>query len=94
MNEVVPFVDKDGNQRFATADRNGYFYVLNRQDGAYVNAWPFVQNISWASGIDDTGRPIYNEDNRPGAAAKAQKPCEMSRSRRKLAQPGAVVKDR
>lgn len=71
VNEVVPFVDKDGNQRFATADRNGYFYVLNRQDGAYVNAWPFVQNISWASGIDDTGRPIYNEDNRPGAANEA-----------------------
>lgn len=71
VNEVVPFVDKDGNQRFATADRNGYFYVLNRQDGAYVNAWPFVQNISWASGIDDTGRPIYNEDSRPGAANEA-----------------------
>ena len=71
VNEVVPFVDKDGNQRFATADRNGYFYVLNRQDGAYVNAWPFVQNISWASGIDDTGRPIYDEDNRPGAANEA-----------------------
>ena len=71
VNEVVPFVDKDGNQRFATADRNGYFYVLNRQDGAYVNAWPFVQNVSWASGIDDTGRPIYNEDNRPGAANEA-----------------------
>ena len=68
VNEVVPFVDKDGNQRFATADRNGFFYVLNRQDGAYVNAWPFVANISWASGIDETGRPIYNEDNRPGAA--------------------------
>ena len=71
VNEVVPFVDKDGNQRFATADRNGYFYVLNRQDGAYVNAWPFVQNVSWASGIDDTGRPIYNEDSRPGAANEA-----------------------
>jgi alcohol dehydrogenase (cytochrome c) len=66
VNEVVPFVDKDGNKRFATADRNGFFYILNREDGKFVNAWPFVKNISWAKGIDETGRPIYNEENRPG----------------------------
>ena len=71
VNEVVPFVDKDGNKRFATADRNGFFYVLNREDGKFVSAHPFVKNISWAKGIDETGRPIYNEDNRPGVAAAA-----------------------
>ncbi len=66
VNEVVPFVDKDGHKRFATADRNGFFYILNREDGKFVAAYPFVKNINWASGIDDTGRPIYNEQNRPG----------------------------
>lgn len=66
VNEVVPFVDAQGNKRFATADRNGFFYVLNREDGKFVAAWPFVKNINWASGIDETGRPIYNEENRPG----------------------------
>ncbi|WP_424931224.1 PQQ-dependent methanol/ethanol family dehydrogenase [Amaricoccus macauensis] len=66
VNEVVPYVDAEGNKRFATADRNGFFYVLNREDGAFVNAYPFVSDISWASGIDETGRPIYNEENRPG----------------------------
>ncbi len=71
VNEVVPFVDKDGNKRFATADRNGFFYVLNREDGKFVSAHPFVKNITWAKGIDETGRPIYNEDNRPGDAAAA-----------------------
>lgn len=71
VNEVVPFVDKDGNKRFATADRNGFFYVLNREDGKFISAHPFVKNISWAKGIDETGRPIYNEDNRPGDAAAA-----------------------
>ncbi|WP_439617930.1 PQQ-dependent methanol/ethanol family dehydrogenase [Shinella sp.] len=71
VNEVVPFVDKDGNKRFATADRNGFFYVLNREDGKFVSAHPFVKNISWAKGIDESGRPIYNEDNRPGDAAAA-----------------------
>ena len=76
VNEVVPFVDRAGNKRFATADRNGFFYVLNRDDGKFVSAHPFVSKISWAKGIDETGRPIYNEDNRPGdptAAANGDK---------------------
>ncbi|PRD40184.1 PQQ-dependent dehydrogenase, methanol/ethanol family [Gemmobacter lutimaris] len=71
VNEVVAFADKDGNKKFATADRNGFFYVLNREDGKFLNAWPFVKDISWASGIDETGRPIYNEANRPGDPSKA-----------------------
>lgn len=71
VNEVVAFVGKDGNKKFATADRNGFFYVLNREDGKFLNAWPFVKDITWASGIDETGRPIYNEANRPGDPSKA-----------------------
>lgn len=71
VNEVVAFVDKDGNKKFATADRNGYFYVLNREDGKFLNAWPFVKDITWSSGIDENGRPIYNEANRPGDPAKS-----------------------
>ncbi len=71
VNEVVAYTDRDGNDRFATADRNGFFYVLNREDGAFVNATPFVRDISWASGIDENGRPIYNEDNRPGDPSAA-----------------------
>jgi alcohol dehydrogenase (cytochrome c) len=70
-NEVVAYTDRTGNKRFATADRNGFFYVLNREDGAYVSAVPFVKDISWASGIDDTGRPIFIEENRPGNPADA-----------------------
>ena len=76
VNEVVGFVDKDGNKRFATADRNGFFYILNREDGKFVAAYPFVKNITWAKGIDENGRPIYNEDNRPGdptAATEGEK---------------------
>lgn len=67
VNEVVAYTDREGNARYATADRNGFFYVLNREDGAFVSATPFVKDITWASGIDETGRPIYNEDNRPGS---------------------------
>ena len=76
VNEVVAYTDKNGDKRFATADRNGYFYVLNREDGAFVSATPFVKDITWANGIDENGRPIFNEPNRPGnpnAAADGNK---------------------
>ncbi|MCU0831270.1 MAG: PQQ-dependent methanol/ethanol family dehydrogenase [Rhizobiaceae bacterium] len=71
VNEVVAYTDRAGNKRFATADRNGFFYVLNREDGKFVSASPFVKNISWASGIDENGRPIYIEENRPGDPSAA-----------------------
>lgn len=49
------------------ADRNGFFYVLDRTNGKLINATPFVNQITWAKGIDlKTGRPEYNDDNRPG----------------------------
>ena len=76
VNEVVAYTDRGGNKRFATADRNGYFYVLNREDGAFVAAYPFVKDITWAKKIDDTGRPVFVEENRPGnptAAADGKK---------------------
>ena len=71
VNEVVAYEDREGNKRYATADRNGYFYVLNREDGAFVSAAPFVKDITWAEGIDENGRPIFAEDNRPGNPAEA-----------------------
>lgn len=46
------------------ANKNGFFYVLDRKSGEFISAAPFVAGISWASGIDSkTGRPI----ERPGA---------------------------
>lgn len=41
------------------ANRNGYFYVLDRTSGKLLSAAPFARKINWASGIDmATGRPI------------------------------------
>ncbi len=74
VNEVVSFdLKKDGKvtKAAATADRNGFFYVLDRTNGKFLNAYPFVKNITWAKGIDPNGRPIYVEENRPGDPSKA-----------------------
>ena len=41
----------------AVANRNGFFYVLDRLTGAMLMAEPFVKNLTWASGIGADGRP-------------------------------------
>jgi alcohol dehydrogenase (cytochrome c) len=70
VNELVSFdyKDKDGKiqKLAATADRNGFFYVLDRTNGKFITANPFVSNITWAKGIDKNGKPILNEEGRPG----------------------------
>jgi alcohol dehydrogenase (cytochrome c) len=53
-----------GTQRkvLMQANRNGFFYVLDRATGELLAANPFVDRINWADGIDmETGRPIDSE---------------------------------
>ena len=38
-------------------NRNGYFYVLDRQTGRFLSGKPFVK-VNWSSGLDERGRPI------------------------------------
>ena len=80
-NEIILFdyTDKAGNthRAGAHADRNGCFYVTDvnalsergtdiNKPTALLNAFPFVDEISWASHIDlETGRPVENEGQRP-----------------------------
>src|SRR5246127_5786261 len=40
------------------ANRNGFLYVLDRTNGAFLSATRFVEKLNWASGIDAKGRPI------------------------------------
>ncbi len=47
------------------ANRNGFYYVLNRETGRFLSGRPFVQ-VNWAEGLDDSGRPIETPQP-PGA---------------------------
>ncbi len=70
-NHTVSF-NKDGRKLTGHADRNGFFYVLDRTNGKLVNAFPFVEQHSWASAIDlKTGRPIEAKGMRPGDPTKS-----------------------
>lgn len=39
------------------ADRNGFFYVLDRTDGKLLLAKPFLRRVDWATGIGADGKP-------------------------------------
>ena len=39
------------------ANRNGFFYVLDRTNGQILLAKPFIHRLTWASGIGPDGRP-------------------------------------
>lgn len=82
-NEIVLFDYKDPKtgktiKAGAHADRNGFFYVTDRtqlangagypnKPTALLNAFPFVEGITWAKHIDlKTGRPVEpTPSNRP-----------------------------
>ncbi len=39
------------------ANRNGFYYVLDRATGRFLTGLPFV-SVNWAEGLDDSGRPV------------------------------------
>jgi alcohol dehydrogenase (cytochrome c) len=44
----------------AQADRNGFFYLLDRTNGKFLRATRFVEKLNWATGVDTSGRPIFS----------------------------------
>ena len=66
----------DGKQRkvLMQANKNGFFYVLDRKTGKLISAKTFIP-INWASGIDPkSGRPIENPGIRYSVTGK---PAQM-----------------
>ena len=59
--QIPVLVDREweGKQRklMMWANRNGFFYVLDRETGEFLMGEPFVR-VTWASGFDENGRPI------------------------------------
>jgi alcohol dehydrogenase (cytochrome c) len=76
VNEFIPFDATIGGKPMklgAKADRNGYFFVLDRTNGKFVSANKFVMQTTWANGFDKTGRPNFIAANRPGAPSGSEK---------------------
>jgi alcohol dehydrogenase (cytochrome c) len=60
-------VDGKPRKLLALANRNGFYYVLDRVTGAFVAGTPFVTE-TWAKGLDKDGRPVLNPDIEPTPA--------------------------
>jgi alcohol dehydrogenase (cytochrome c) len=46
------------------ANRNGFFYVLDRTNGKFLFGMPFTKQ-TWAKGLDENGRPIPAAGQKP-----------------------------
>ena len=47
------------------ANRNGFYYILDRATGRFLSGRPFV-SVNWAEGLDDSGHPVETPQP-PGA---------------------------
>jgi alcohol dehydrogenase (cytochrome c) len=70
-NEIPVLADLTVNGRarkvVMMANRNGFFYVLDRATGEFLLARPFV-NTTWSTEIDKTGKPIALPGHEPTEA--------------------------
>lgn len=73
-NEVPVLLDTEfqGRRRklLLQANRDGFYYVLDRESGKFLTGRPFVKQLNWAKGLDDSGRPMVasNADPSPGGS--------------------------
>ncbi len=58
------------------APKNGFFFVLDRTNGKYLSAKPYVE-VTWAKGIDANGRPIEADGLDYRTAEKTVKPSPL-----------------
>ncbi len=57
VNELV-LTEFEGQKALIQANRNGFFYVMNRETGKLIAASKFVERVDWADSINlETGRP-------------------------------------
>jgi alcohol dehydrogenase (cytochrome c) len=62
--ETPVLVDAEDNgvmrHLLVQANRNGFFYALDRTNGKFLRAMQFVTKLNWAKGIDAAGRPVLS----------------------------------
>ncbi len=74
VNELVQAtITVEGKPRkvIMQANRNGFFYVIDRTNGKPVAANQFVKNVNWATGIDKTTwRPLESDVTKKARAGE------------------------
>jgi alcohol dehydrogenase (cytochrome c) len=70
-NQVPVLIDTSVNGKprklVVQANRNGFYYVLDRETGEFLRGVQFAKQ-TWADGLDAKGRPIMKADTAPSVA--------------------------
>jgi PQQ-dependent dehydrogenase (methanol/ethanol family) len=77
---ILMELEVDGRSRkvLVHPDRNGYMYVIDRDNGEVLSADAFV-NVNTIDGVDlKTGRPRYVEAKKPGVGKTVHEICPHS----------------
>lgn len=53
-------INGEARKLLVQANRNGFYYVLDRITGKFLHGTPFVRQLNWAKGLTPEGRPIRN----------------------------------
>src|SRR6202011_2110264 len=62
--QVPVLLERDGKHLLIQANRNGFFYVLDRSNGKLISSSSYAQ-VTWSSGKDAEGRPGANKEATP-----------------------------
>ena len=62
--EVPMMIDQGGKHLIVHANRNGFFYILDRTSGKLLSATPFG-TVTWSHSKDAEGRPQADPDTEP-----------------------------
>jgi alcohol dehydrogenase (cytochrome c) len=62
--QVPVMIDFGGKHLIAQANRNGFFYVLDRSNGKLISANAYGK-ITWSDSKDDEGRPVAKKEAAP-----------------------------
>jgi alcohol dehydrogenase (cytochrome c) len=60
-------------QVICVANRNGFYYVLDRTNGEFLVGVPFVEQ-NWAKGLDAAGRPILSPNAEASPSGRLTRP--------------------
>jgi|GEM_PF-53512 len=76
---IIADIEWQGRQRAVLlwANRNGFFYALDRTNGEFLFARPFVKQ-TWNEGFDERGRPRIAEGARPSRNGTVVWPAIMA----------------
>jgi len=59
----------------AQPNRNGFLYVLDRATGKFLHGASYVEQLNWAKGLDENGRPMVDPEFVPMAGGNPKFIC-------------------